>query len=152
MLSICKNIVFLSHFLEVQTYNLFYFILIFCIQITSSFQLFSLIFFFVQYFFRYVFCLMVSSFSRSFGIFFFFKCGFSALFLLIFVVKFSFLKSIESISVLKKCPASAGILFFCLLFRRYRHIIYFFYLDLLYLDNQQFLAILFDLFLCPIFF
>ena len=27
-----------------------------------------------------------------------------------------------------------------------------FYLDLLYLDNQQFLAILFDLFPCPIFF
>ena len=42
---------FLSHFLEVQIHNLFYFICIFCIQITNSFQLFCLIYFFVQYFF-----------------------------------------------------------------------------------------------------
>ena len=55
---------------------------------------------------------------------FFKKYGFLALFLLIFKVKFSFLKSIESMSVVKKCPASAGILFFCLVFWKYKHIIY----------------------------
>ena len=50
---------------------------------------------------------------------------FCALFLLIFAVKFSFLRSIESIFVLKKCPACAEILFFCPIFWRYKHVIYF---------------------------
>ena len=103
---------FLSRFLEVQTYNLLYFILIFCIQITCSFQLFFFWFFSLSNIFLgtyFLFWLMVSSVSRSFGIIFLKKYGFLALFLLNFVDNFSFLKSI---SVLKKCPASAGILFF----------------------------------------
>ena len=98
---------------------------------------------------------MLTKYLHGFKIFWniFFKkiYGFSALFLLIFVVKLSFLKSIESISVLKKCPASAGILLFFLSYFLEVQTYNLFYLDLLYLDNQQFLAILFDLFLCPIF-
>ena len=57
---------------------------------------------------------IVSSVLSALGsaqIFFSKKYGFAILFLLIFVVKFSFLRSVESISVLKKCAASAGILF-----------------------------------------
>ena len=46
------------------------------------------------------------------------------LYCLAFVVKFSFLKSVESIPVLKKCPASAGTMFFCLIFWRYKDIIH----------------------------
>ena len=38
------------------------------------------------------------------------KYGFLFLFLLTFEVRFSFYRSVESISVLKKCPASEGIL------------------------------------------
>ena len=41
---------------------------------------------------------------------------------------------------------------FCLTFLRYKLTIYFFYFGLLYLDQQLFLAILFDLFLSPIIF
>ena len=55
---------------------------------------------------------MVSSVSRSFAIFFLNKYGFSAFFLPIFVGKLSVLKSVESNSVLEKCPASAGIYIF----------------------------------------
>ena len=40
----------------------------------------------------------------------------------------------------------------CVIFWRYKHIIFFFCLEILYLDNKQFLAISFDLFFCPIFF
>ena len=54
---------------------------------------------------------------------FFKKYFLSPLFLLIFVVSFSFSKSVEWISVLKKCPAY--IAFFFLVFWRYKHINYF---------------------------
>ena len=155
-----RNIVFLVSFLEFTNNNLFYFILIFCIQITSSFQLFYLIYVFLQYFFRYfffIFFIVFLSYSlevqtynfffyleilyldrkpflailldlsfcpiffeililfdglvcfKMFSNVFFKKYGLSPLFLLIFVVSFSFLKSVESISLLKKFP---GILFF----------------------------------------
>ena len=53
------------------------------------------------------------------------KHDFLALLLLIFEDRFSFLKFVESISVLKKCTASAGLFFFCLIFLNYKHIIYF---------------------------
>ena len=53
------------------------------------------------------------------------KYGFYALCLVIFVVRFTVLRSVDSICVLKTCPASAGILFFPLIFWRYKHIIYF---------------------------
>ena len=42
------------------------------------------------------------------------------------------------------------LLSFCLIFWRYKDIVDFIYLDLLYLVNQQFLAIWFALYLCPI--
>ena len=112
-------------FLKVQTYKLIYLILIFCIWITGTFQLFYLTHFFVQNFLRYLFHLMVSSVSIFFGIFLKNIYTFSALFLLIFVVKFSFSKSVESISVLKRCPACAGILFFCHFFSGNKHLFYF---------------------------
>ena len=124
---------FLSRFLEVQTYNLFYFILIFCIQITSSFQLFFFWFFSLSNIFLgtyFLFWLMVSSVSRSYEKMFLKKYGFLALFLLNFVGNFSFLKSI---SVLKKCPGSAGILFFLSLFlevRTYKLFYYFIFLKI----------------------
>ena len=44
-----------------------------------------------------------------------------------------------------------SLLFFCLILWRYKLII-FFYLEILYLDRKPFLAILLDLFFCPIFF
>ena len=63
------------------------------------------------FFLRYLFYLMVSSDSRPPGIFFLKNMVFVPCFVLIFEVRFSFLKSVESISALKKCPASARILF-----------------------------------------
>ena len=44
------------------------------------------------------------------------KYSCASLFLLIFVVKFLFAKSVESISFLKKRPASDGIYFFSIIF------------------------------------
>ena len=105
--------------------HIIYFILNFCIQITSSFQLFYFIYFLVQYFFQVLILFDAFVYFNIFSNIFLKKYGFSSCFLVTFVVKFSFLKSIESISVLKKCPASAGILFLCLIFSRYKHIIYF---------------------------
>ena len=58
--------IFFSHFLEVEIYNLFYLILIFCIQITSSFQLFYLICLSFQYFFRYLFFIFLIVFQFLF--------------------------------------------------------------------------------------
>ena len=120
---ICRNIVFLSHFLQLQTYNLFY--LDFLYLGNQKFLVILFYLFLCPIFFRYLFCLMVSSVWRYVGIYIFLKYGFCALFLLIFAVKFWFLKSIESISVLKKWTASASILFFCVNFWRYQHMNYF---------------------------
>ena len=64
-------------------------------------------------------------FQDLFEYFFLKKYSFSSFFLLIFVVKFSFSKSVESISVLKRCPACAGILFFCHFFSGNKHLFYF---------------------------
>ena len=50
---------FLSYFLYVQIYNLFYLTLIFCIQMTSSFYLFYFVYFFLQCFFRYLFLIFM---------------------------------------------------------------------------------------------
>ena len=96
-------IVVLSHFLEVKTYNVIYFILILCTQMKSSFWLFYLIYFFVHYFFRYFVLILFIVFSPHF-------------------------LEVKNIKFLL------------------------FYHDPLYPDNKQFLSILFELFLCPIFF
>ena len=123
MRSICSNIVFLSHILQVQTYNLFYLDLLYLDNV--QFLAIWLIYFFVQYFFLVLILFDCFVYFSIFSNIFLNKYGFSSSFLLIFEVKFSFLKSIESIYVLKKCPASAGILFFSLIFSRYKLIIYF---------------------------
>ena len=114
----------LCYFLEVQTYNFF-----FCVEIlyldnkhflAISFDLFFCpIFFEILILFHGLVCfkMFLKTFFKNYGL--------SSLFLLIFVVSVSFSKSVQSISVLEKSPAPAGILFFFLIFRRYKPIIYF---------------------------
>ena len=62
----CCFFLFFFYFLEVQIYNLIYFTLILCIQITSSFQLFYFMFFFVQYLFRNSFLILFIAFLSYF--------------------------------------------------------------------------------------
>ena len=125
-------------FLEVQTYNLFYFILIFCIQITSSFSLFCWSYFFVQYIFRYSFIILfiVIFFRYLFFVLLFVFC------LIFFKVQTWFILFYLFVS---RLPAVFSYLIWFIswsnTFFRY-----------LFFDNQQFLPILFDLFLCPVFF
>ena len=114
----------LCYFLEVQTYNFF-----FCVEIlyldnkhflAISFDLFFCpIFFEILILFHGLVCfkMFLKTFFKNYGL--------SSLFLLIFVVSVSFSKSVQSISVLEKSPAPAGILFFFLIFWRYKPIIYF---------------------------
>ena len=102
---------FFSQFLEVKTYNLFYLILIFCIQTTSSFQLLHLIYFFLQYFFRYLililFIVFLSYFLqvKSYNLFYFIlifciqiTSSFQLLYLLGFFIKY-FLRQLFSLMV-----------------------------------------------------
>ena len=145
-------IVFLSYFLHVLTYNLCNLILIFCIQIASSFQLLLLDLIVWPIFFKGVILYDGFFCFKIFWNIFLKIYSFSALFLLIFVVKLSFSKSLQSISVVRKCPSSARIWFFFSFFGGTNTKFILFSVDLLYLDNHQFLAILFVLFVCPIFF
>ena len=145
---------FLSPFFRVETYNLFYFLLIFCIQITSSCQLFYLIHLSLQYFFRYLFFILLIVFFSYFSEVQIYNLFY---FLLIFCIQIT---SSFSYFILFICFSNISFgtqLLFCLLF----FVIFFggtnigfilFDLEISYTDNKQFLAILFDLFFCPIFF
>ena len=138
-------------FLKVQTYKLIYLILIFCIWITGTFQLFYLTHFFVQNFLRYLFHLMVSSVSRFFGIFFFKNILFLPCFFLFLQLNFYSQSLLNQFLFLKNAQHVQEYCFFATFFQGTNIYFIFCYLDFLYLDNQQFLAILFDLFFCTIF-
>ena len=129
MPSICRNIVLLSHILQAQTYNLFYLDLLYLDNepfLAILFDLFLCPIFFLGTYFVWLFRLFQDLLE-----YFLKKYGFSILFFLIFAVKFSFLNTIESVSVLKICPASARILFFLSLFLEVRtYNLYYYYIFL----------------------
>ena len=105
-------IVFLPYFLDVQTYNFHLFYLDLLYLDKQQFLVILFDWFLCQIFFE---VLILFDGLVSFKIFWnisFKKYGFRALFLLIVVVRFSFLKCLESIFFLKKRPSPAGIFFF----------------------------------------
>ena len=112
------------YFLEVQTYKFFFYLEILYLD-NKYFSAILFDLFFCPIFFEILILFDGLVCFKMFWKTFFKNYGFSPLFLLIFVVSFSFSKSVESICVLGKSPASAGILFFFLVFLTYKPLIYF---------------------------
>ena len=149
MPGICRNIVFLSHFYEVKMQNLFYLHLLYLDNqqfLAKLFDLFLSPIFFCDIYF--LFSLMVAFVSRYFGISFL-KYGFSAFLL---QLNFHFQSLLNEFLFLKNAQHLQEYCYFVSFLGGTDITFLLFYLDLLYLANRQFLAILFDLFLCLIFF
>ena len=145
MPSICRNIVFLSHFLEVQTYNLFYLDLLYLDNqqfLGILFDLFFLSNVFLATYFVWWFRLFQDLLEYSFEKNMVFLPSFCSW---IFIFKVFWINFCSD-----KMPSICRNIMFLSHFLEVQTY-NLFYLDLLYLDNQQILAILF-IFLSNIFF